>query len=211
MASVIDTGAIPAAAPESAPAGRVTRHAGVDRLFHWLTAASVLTLMGTALLPILGLKFDWVAIHWIAGVVLIALTLFHILRALIWQRLKTMFWVSGEELGRRQVGKYSVAQKLMHYAMTFMVLAAALTGALMLMKMNTPWWHRDPYRLSQATWGVIYVIHVLAALSAVTLVMIHIYFGVIPRNRMYLRAMIRGWITRQELLEHHDAHARKPE
>ncbi len=137
---------------------------------------------------------------------LIALTLFHIIRALLWQRLRTM-WFYEKELSGRQVGKYSVAQKLMHLAMTFMILGATITGAMMLMKMSTPWWHRDPYRLSQLTWGVIYFVHGVAALSAVTLVMVHVYFSVIPQNRMYLRAMIRGWMTRQELLDHHNAHS----
>jgi len=45
----------------SAVAGRVTRHAAVDRAFHWVTAVCVLTLMATAFLPILGLTFSWVS------------------------------------------------------------------------------------------------------------------------------------------------------
>jgi formate dehydrogenase subunit gamma len=207
MATVVDPAAIPAS-PAAAPAGRVVRHAGIDRLFHWLTATSVLTLLATSLLPILGVKFDWVVIHWVVGVVLIVLVLFHIVRSLVWQRFRTM-WLTGEELARRQVGKYTVAQKLMHLAMTLMILGATLTGATMLAKMDTPFWKRDPYLLSQETWGAIYVIHGLAALAAVTLVMIHVYFSILPENRMYLRAMIKGWITRQELLEHHDAHVKK--
>ena len=40
--------------------GRVLRHALADRIFHWVTAAAVLTLLGTAFLPILGLSFSWV-------------------------------------------------------------------------------------------------------------------------------------------------------
>jgi cytochrome b subunit of formate dehydrogenase len=52
--------------------------------------------------------------------------------------------------------------------------------------------------MSADAWGVTYVLHDLAALLAVTLVMIHVYFALIPENRMYLRAMIRGWVTRQE-------------
>ena len=49
------------------------RHRGADRLYHWLMAVSVLTLLGTAFLPILGWKFAWLDAHWIAGVVLVAL------------------------------------------------------------------------------------------------------------------------------------------
>ena len=203
MATVIESGAIPTSARPAQSGSRILRHAGIDRLFHWLTAASVLTLMGTSMLPILGWKFDWVNVHWITGCVLIALTLFHILRALFWQRVRAMLWFTAAEVTGSRVGKYTTAQKLMHYGMTFMVLGAMLTGGLMLMKMDTPLWKRDPYTLSQEAWGIVYVLHGIAALSAVTLVMIHVYFSLIPESRPYLRAMIKGWITRQELIEHH--------
>jgi formate dehydrogenase subunit gamma len=73
----------------------------------------------------------------------------------------------------------------------------------MLMKMDTPLWKRDPYTLSQATWGIIYVIHGAAAVSAITLVALHVYFAILPEKRMYLRAMIRGWMTREEAAEHY--------
>ncbi len=183
---------------------RVERHKGVDRLFHWLTAAAVLTLMTTGLLPALGLlKFDWVVVHWSVGIFLVLLVLFHIVRALFWQKLKCMLALSANEITGKKVTKYTVAQKLMHHAMTLMVLAAVITGCLMLMKMDTPLWKRDPYTLSQATWGVIYVIHGAAAVSAISLVFIHVYFAILPEKHMYLRAMIRGWITREESIEHY--------
>ncbi len=191
-------------ASEQAAAGeRVERHKGVDRLFHWLTAAAVLTLMATGLLPALGIaRFDWVVVHWCVGVVLVLLVLFHIIRAFFWQQLKCMFALSTDEITGKKVRKYTVAQKLMHHAMTLMVLAAVITGCLMLMKMDTPLWKRDPYTLSQATWGVIYVIHGAAAVSAITLVFLHVYFAILPEKRMYLRAMIKGWMTREEEREH---------
>lgn len=176
---------------------RVHRHAAVDRVFHWLTAVSVLTLMVTALAPIMGIRFDWVPIHWIAGSVLVVLVLFHIIRSMVWRKLRSI-WFSSAETRGGNVGKYSVAQKLMHHAMALMVLGAVISGVLMLKKIRTPFFTRDPYILATDTWGFVYVIHGLAALTAVTLVMIHVYFGVIPENRMYLRAMITGWITRRE-------------
>ena len=71
-----------------ARAGR--RHRLVDRLYHWAMAACVLTLMGTAFLPIIGIKFEWLTIHWTTGLVLTALVLFHIVRATIWQHLSRM-------------------------------------------------------------------------------------------------------------------------
>ena len=181
----------------AAESDRINRHAGVDRLFHWLTALTVLVLMGTALLPVVGIRFDWIPVHWVAGIVLVVLVIFHILRSMVWRKLRSI-WFSVAELRSGNVGKYSVAQKLMHHAMGLMVLGAVITGALMLKRIKTPFLTRDPYILGSETWGVVYVIHGLAALLAVTLVMIHVYFGLIPENRMYLRAMVRGWITRQE-------------
>jgi formate dehydrogenase subunit gamma len=176
---------------------RVLRHAGVDRLFHWLTAMCVITLMATGLLPHVGVQFDWVNIHWVAGLALVALVVFHVLRSAVWRKLRAI-WFSIAELRTHQVGKYSIAQKLMHHAMTVMVLGAAITGVLMLKKIRTPLLVRDPYLFSAHSWGIIYVVHGLAALSAITLVIVHVYFGLIPENRMYLRAMITGWMSRSE-------------
>jgi cytochrome b subunit of formate dehydrogenase len=197
----------------------VLRHALADRVFHWLTAASVLTLLGTAFLPILGFKFDWVMMHWVSGLVLIAAVLFHVVRALIWQNWRTvMIYVAdARELAtvvratlRRgggapaKPGKYSFAQKLIHFGFTLVVLAAAVTGALMLAHVETPWWRPNPYLLRDATWGVVYVVHDLAALALITMVMTHVYFALRPEKLLFTRAMILGWITRREYEEHHD-------
>ena len=57
---------------------QVVRHRLPDRLYHWTMAAAVLTLLGTGFLPILGWKFEWVMAHWIAGLVLAALVVLHI-------------------------------------------------------------------------------------------------------------------------------------
>src|SRR5258708_10870335 len=48
-------------------------------------AASVLTLLATAFLPIIGYKFEWLGLHWTTGVALTALVAIHIVRAVIWQ------------------------------------------------------------------------------------------------------------------------------
>ena len=53
--------------------GRIRRHLVVDRLYHWIMAACVLTLLATAFLPIIGYKFDWLGLHWMTGVVLAVL------------------------------------------------------------------------------------------------------------------------------------------
>jgi len=175
----------------------IQRHAGIDRAFHWLTAATVLTLMGTGLLPHIGIRFEWLPVHWITGIVLTVLVAFHLVRSLVWRKLRAM-WFSMAELRTHTVGKYSVAQKLMHHAMTLIVMTSVITGLLMLKKINTPLLIRDPYVFSLPTWGYIYVLHGLAAIGAITLVMVHIYFGLLPENRMYLRAMVSGWMTRHD-------------
>lgn len=204
--------------PAAGATARVLRHALADRVFHWLTAASVVTLLGTAFLPILGLKFDWVMVHWVSGLVLIAAVLFHVVRALIWQNWRTVMIYRADvrELAavaratlRRggappKPGKYSFAQKLIHLAFTLVVLAAAVTGALMLAHVETPWWRPNAYLLRDATWGVVYVVHDLAALALITMVMTHVYFALRPEKLMFTRAMILGWITRREYEEHHD-------
>jgi formate dehydrogenase subunit gamma len=180
----------------SSPSDRVERHAGIDRLFHWLTAIAVLTLMATGLLPHLGVHFDWVPLHWVTGLALVVLVILHIVRSVLWQRLATIFSFAAAQSA--MPGKYSIPQKLMHLAMTLMVLSAVVTGLLMLKKIRTPLLLRDPYYLGADTWGMVYFIHGLAAIVAVTLVMVHVYFALIPENRAYLLAMIRGWMTREE-------------
>ncbi|MEO8463782.1 MAG: cytochrome b/b6 domain-containing protein [Gammaproteobacteria bacterium] len=200
-------------------ADKVVRHAAIDRVFHWIGAACVLTLLATAFLPILGLEFSWVGIHWVTGLVLIAAVLFHIVRSLAPRRFMAM-WIGAVDvrdaakLGRAMLrrdagaepkaGKYSFAQKLMHHGLALVVLTALATGGSMLARIDTPWWKRNPYLLSDSTWGVIYVLHGLAALLLITMVMVHVYFALRPENWLFLRAMLRGWITRKELVEHHD-------
>ncbi|MBT6960197.1 MAG: cytochrome b/b6 domain-containing protein, partial [Rhodospirillaceae bacterium] len=37
-----------------------------------------------------------------------------------------------------------------------------------------------------------------------SLIMLHVYFGVRPEKLFYLRSMVFGWITREELEKNHD-------
>jgi cytochrome b subunit of formate dehydrogenase len=182
---------------------RILRHAAPDRVFHWVTALCVLALMATGLLPVIGIKFPWILVHWIAGVLLTLAVLFHLFRSLSWRKLCAI-WVQRRDLRGEKAGKYTLAQKLMHHAMTVMVLLAVVTGLPMMVRIDTPFWERNPYLFAESTWGVVYVLHGLASLLAVTLVMIHIYFGLLPEYRHYLRAMWSGWISRADLAAHHD-------
>jgi formate dehydrogenase subunit gamma len=207
-----------ASATTQAVPERVSRHRLVDRLYHWAMAACVLILMGTAFLPIVGIKFKWLTIHWTTGLVLTALVLFHIVRATIWQPLSRMMidvsdirngWhgftrLFGSRAAPGKQGKYNAAQKLYHAAVAVLVLALVASGLLMLLKIDTPWWRRNPYLLADDTWGLVYVLHDFAAMTLVTMVMIHIYFAVRPDEWWASRAMLRGWITRREYEAHCD-------
>jgi formate dehydrogenase subunit gamma len=198
---------------------RIVRHAGIDRLIHWLIAAAALVLLATALLPILGLEFSWVTLHWSTGFVLIAAVLVHIVRSLGGRRI-TRIWIGRRDLEQAAAilkrslrlgagpvprsGKYSFAQKFIHLAFGVVVLAAIATGAMMMVKIDTPWWDRNPYWLSDSTWGFVYVVHDLAALLLITMVMSHVYFALRPEKIMFLRSMLVGWITREEYSRNHD-------
>jgi len=204
--------------PAPARGTRLIRHRGPDRLFHWLNAVTVLTLLATGFLPIAGVKFDWIMIHWIAGLVLTALVLFHIVRALGWQDRRAMGLgradlkgaVQGVRWGARlsaepppPPGKYPLPQKLFHHAMALVILTATATGLVMLLKIDT-FLGRDPYIFSARTWGVIYVLHGLSALAVLAMVIVHVYFALRPEKIWITRSMIRGWITRGEYEGHFD-------
>ena len=206
-------------AQSRAAGARVSRHALIDRCFHWLTAASVLTLLATAFLPIMGIKFPWVTAHWIAGLLLTGAVVFHIIRTLFRQQLKTIWFglrdakdalaalgwfLKIKTTEPAKPGKYSPAQKLMHNVVTVFVLTAVITGLLMMVKIDTPFWKRNPYWLASDSWGIIYILHDFAALSLVTLVMVHVYFALRPEKLFYTRSMIKGWISREEYLREHD-------
>lgn len=198
---------------------RIVRHTGPDRAIHWLAAASVLSLLGTAFLPILGMEFAWLTLHWVSGFVLIAIILIHVVRAAFWQDLRSM-WIDGRDLKDAfaifrstariggpppgKPGKYSIAQKFIHLCFTVVILAAAVTGGLMMVKIDTPWWDRNPYWLGEATWGAIYALHGLAALSLITMVMAHVYFALRPEKWSFMRSMVLGWISGDEYRNQHD-------
>jgi formate dehydrogenase subunit gamma len=198
---------------------RVVRHRAIDRIYHWTMAAALLVCLFTAFLPIMGVKFEWVTAHWIAGIVLAAVVLFHIVRAIFFQD----FWaivvgprdlVNGWRVVRRAAGKggpeptrdakYPLMQKVYHKVIATVVLAMIATGLLMLAKIDTAFWRRNPYWLADDQWGIVYAIHDLAAMSLITLVMVHIYFGIRPDKWWMTRSMFTGWIARSDYEAHHD-------
>jgi hypothetical protein len=58
--------------------------------------------------------------------------------------------------------------------------------------------------LGDSTWGLVYVTHGMAGVGLVGLVIAHVYFAVRPEKWWITKAMILGWITRRQYLEHHD-------
>jgi thiosulfate reductase cytochrome b subunit len=183
-------------------------------------AASVLILMGSAFLPILGWKFEWLSLHWMTGVVLALLVLIHIVRALVWQDWRAMIpdgadlrngWhsiryaIGGTGAVPGKPGKYKILQKLYHLAIAVLVLSIIGSGLLMLLKIDTPLWRRNPYWFDSDTWGAIYSLHGFASMGLLTLVMIHIYFALRPEEWWLTRSMFRGYVTRREYAEHCDS------
>jgi thiosulfate reductase cytochrome b subunit len=173
-------------------------------------AVAILILLGSSLLPILGWKFPWLDLHWVTGLVLTVLVLFHIVRALGWQSFWAMMidgqdlrdFMAGEKAGKP--GKYTPAQKLYHLAVSALIVGGIGSGLLMLRKIDTPFWKRDPYWFSDQGWGVIYALHGFVAMALVTMIMIHIYFALRPDEWRLTRSMFRGWITSREYQDHHD-------
>ena len=188
---------------------QLVRHRPADRILHWVFAACIVLLLLTGILPKLGVEFSWLVFHWVTGLVLLGATLLHLLRVVLLKPLLNM-WIGPRDFGAGKPGKFSLAQKLMHNGVAVLALAAIVTGLLMMVRIDTPFWERDPYWLAADTWGVIYVLHGLAALCFVSTALLHIYFSLRPEKRMYLRAIFKGWITREEYQREHDPQRWQP-
>lgn len=185
---------------------KIIRHKLIDRLFHWFLALAILILLFSGLLPVYGFNASLIVIHWIVGLVLTALLLIHIIRSVFWKSFKDI-WFSRADIGSNQSksGKYSLEQKMMHQFISLLTLAGIITGIIMMIRIDTPFFERDPYWLNAETWGMVYFIHGLVALCFVSAIMLHIYFALRPESRMYLRSIFKGWITEEEYSEKHDA------
>ena len=172
------------------------RHRWPDRLFHWTMAALVAAELATAFLPVLGVAFNWVPIHWMAGVALVGALLFHLYRAAFVHGLSAMLPAKGDlraALGEVPAsGKYDLGQKLYHWSVAAVLLALAATGLAMLARIDTPFWDRDPALLSDRAWGLVYVLHGAAAMALIFFLVLHLYFAFLPEHRRLLAAMALG-------------------
>jgi cytochrome b subunit of formate dehydrogenase len=197
----------------------IKRHTLAARLFHWIMAAAMFVLLFTSFLPIIGVKFAWVTLHWIAGVLLTLSVIYHIVHASIWLNFWSI-WPTKDDLDDaskrvrlalgqpaappRKHPKYPLENKLYHGIITLTGIAAIVTGIVMMARVRTPLWTRNPYLFSDQTWGVTYVLHGLAGVSLVALVMVHVYFAVRPEKWWITNSMIFGWIAKRQYLAHHD-------
>jgi cytochrome b subunit of formate dehydrogenase len=197
----------------------IPRHSLVARLFHWIMAASMLTLLITAFVPKVGPQFDWVTWHWIAGSVLTVSVVFHIVHASFWLDFRSIWpdkidlqdsWRRTlRALGRsapppRKFAKYPLENKLYHLAIMATGLSVISTGVFMLRRVETIFFTRNPYLFSDMTWGFMYVLHGAAGVGLIGLVIVHVYFAVRPEKLPITKSMISGSMSREFFLKDHD-------
>jgi cytochrome b subunit of formate dehydrogenase len=217
FAKVPDVAVPPALVARTPP--HVPRHSLASRLYHWIMAASMLTLLFTAFLPKLGVELDWVPIHWIAGAVLTVAVVYHIVVASLWQDFWSIWpdradlvdaWRRFQRfLGRpalppRRFPKYPLENKLYHGAIIITGLTSIVTGVFIIPRVRTIFFPRNPYLFSDTTWGFIYVLHGLAGVGLIALVIVHVYFAIRPEKRAITKSMIFGWMDRSFYLKHYD-------
>ena len=205
---------------------RIPRHSFVARTFHWVMAVSMLTLLFTAFLPIVGVKFAWVQWHWYAGIWLTASIMFHIIHATFFMDFWSI-WVGpsdipeiqveiAREMGREDVegprpGKYPLGNRLYHLAVATAGLLVIGSGIMMMWRVRNAITPRNPYIFTDTTWGLTYVTHGLMGVGFVGLVIAHIYFALRPEKLWITKGMIFGYITKRQYLEYHDPSRWVPE
>ena len=197
----------------------VPRHSLAARLFHWIMAAAMFTLLITAFLPRVGVQFAWVKYHWIAGIVLTVSILYHIIHATFWMD-RWSIWPDKadiEDAGRRlkrflgqaappprRFAKYPLENKMYHAVIVLAGISVMLTGLFMMFRVRTGLFPRNPYLFGDMTWGLMYVLHGLAGVGLIALVMVHVYFAIRPEKLVITKSMIVGTLSRDHYLEHHD-------
>ena len=200
---------------------QIPRHSLAARLFHWIMAASMLTLLFTAFLPRVGFKFDWVTYHWIAGAGLTASVVFHVIHASfvldfwsIWPDKidvqdafrRSVRFMGGTAPPPRKFAKYPLENKLYHLSIVAAGLSVIGTGMFMLFRVRTIFFPRNPYLFSDMTWGLMYVLHGLAGVGLIGLIVVHIYMAIRPEKLAITKSMIVGSMSREFYLKEHDPH-----
>jgi cytochrome b subunit of formate dehydrogenase len=206
-------------AEAAAVPARVPRHSLTARLFHWIMALSMIALLITAFLPKVGVRFDWVTYHWIAGLLLTASILFHIFHASfvmdfwsIWPdradirdaMRRTLRFFGKPAPPAERFAKYPLENKLYHMAVMLAGLAVIATGLFMMKRVDSIFKPRNPYLFSEFTWGMMYVLHGLAGIGFIALTLVHVYMGLRPEKLPITKSMVFGYMDRDFYLEEHD-------
>ncbi len=205
------------AANKDLPA-KITRHSFMARMFHWVMAASMFTLLFTSFLPIVGVKFAWVQWHWMAGLLLTGSIIYHIIHATFFMDFWSI-WIGPKDIpefkaqldAERGLGvnppkdaKYPLGNRLYHLALVVVGLSVSISGMIMMSRIRQPLFTRNPYIMADTTWGFTYVLHGACGVALIGLVIAHVYFALRPEKFWVTKAMIFGTITRRQYLEHHD-------
>lgn len=214
----VDTGEVDEDEARGLPA-KLLRHTTGARGFHWSMSVTMFALLITAFFPVIGIRFPWVTIHWIAGVLLILTVIYHIYHVFAKQDFWTM-WIDRRDveegkLGlkaamgkadaeRPRSGKYPVDQKMFHHVAMIATLGAVVTGVLMMFRVDNFLLPMNTYMFSDTAWGWIYVIHGVCGIGLIFLVIAHVYFAIRPEKRWMTWSMINGWIDRERYLQNHD-------
>ena len=113
------------------------------------------------------------------GVVLAAAVLFHVVRVLVRGTFRSM-WIGRADVAdaldvvgatlRRGFRRAGPASTPWHRS-SFTTRSGrraddVVTGGFMLLRIDTPWWQRNPYLFADADWAIVYVLHGLAALCS---------------------------------------------
>jgi formate dehydrogenase subunit gamma len=194
------------------PPDAIRRYSEAERLTHWAVALAYIAvfLSGLALFHPF---FYWLSalfgsptlmriLHPFLGVALAVLFAAYSIR--LWREnlvgpedrkwLRNMMrYVNGRGEVRVE-GKYNAGQKIMYWSMIVSILALLVTGVLLWRPYFAP-------EFSLATRRVAAVVHVVFAFIMFVGIGIHIYAAIWTRGSM--RAMTRGWVTRNWARYHH--------
>ena len=209
-----------ASAPDdpATPGGDIQKYTLGARLYHWgnFLFISVLAASGWALFVPRSLKSpvsSWILIHEVSSVLFIAGLLLHVVAAMTRGERRSMWFgrqdwkdlrsVAANFFGRTRsyprIGKYDPFQKLYHAFLTLLSAAMIFSGVSLVFSAENwssfdhPWlrWQR--------------LLHDVGAFVFISIILGHIYFGIIRVNWPELSAMLTGRISRSRFRMKHSA------
>ena len=166
------------------------------RMFHWVMAAAMFTLLFTSFLPIVGVKFAWVQWHWMAGLLLTGSIIYHIIHATFFMDFWSI-WIGPKDIpefkaqldAERGLGvnppkdaKYPLGNRLYHLALVVVGLSVSISGMIMMSRIRQPLFTRNPHIMADTTWGFTYVLHGACGVALIGLVIAHVYLRCVQRS-----------------------------